>query len=89
MGTFVIGHHRTPAVLKRSGHGLQFFTAAPGQGGVTAPESVEHQIAKIKLVVGMRAAGHQAKVEQPGATPLGEQWQADVLVQTARGPLPC
>lgn len=87
IGTFVIGHHRTPAVLKRSGRGLQFFAAAPGQGGATAPESVEHQIAKIKLVVGMRAAGHHAKVEQPGATPLGDEWQADVLVQTARGPL--
>lgn len=87
MGTFVIGRHRTPAVLKRSGRGLQFFAAAPGMGGATAPESVEHQIAKIKLVVGMRAAGHQARVEQPGSTPSDEQWQADVLVQTARGPL--
>lgn len=35
----------------------------------------------------MRAAGYHAKVEQPGATPAGEQWQADVLVQTAHGPL--
>lgn len=87
MGAFVIGRHRTPAVLKRSGRGLQFFAAAPGLGGATAPESIEHQIAKIKLVMGMRAAGHQAKVEQPGATPSGEEWQADVLVQTARGPL--
>ena len=87
MGTFVIGRRRTPAVLKRSGRGLQFFAAAPGMGGATAPESVEHQIAKIKLVVGMRAAGHQARVEQPGSTPSDEQWQADVLVQTARGPL--
>lgn len=87
MGSFVIGRHRTPAVLKRSGRGLQFFAAAPGMGGATAPESIEHQISKIKLVLGMRAAGHDAKVEQPGAAPSGEQWQADVLVQTARGPL--
>lgn len=87
MGTFVTGRHHTPAVLKRSGRGLQFFAAASGLGGATAPESVEHQIVKIKLVVGMRAAGHQAKVEQPGVTPSGDQWQADVLVQTARGPL--
>jgi len=87
MGTFVIGSHRTPAVLKRSGRGLQFFAAAPGLGGATAPESIEHQVAKIKLVQGMRAAGHEARVEQPGATPSGEQWQADVLVQTARGPM--
>lgn len=56
--------------------GLQFFAAAPGMAGATAPESVEHQIAKIKLVLGMRAAGHKAKAEQPGATPLGDQWQA-------------
>lgn len=87
MGTFVIGRHRIPAVLKRSTRGLQFFAAAPGLGGATAPESVEHQIAKSKLVVGMRAAGYQARVEQPGSTPSGEQWQADVLVQTACGPM--
>ena len=87
MGTFVIGRDRTPAVLKRSARGLQFFAAAPGMAGVTAPESIEHQIAKIKLVLGMRAAGHQARVEHPGSTPSGEQWQADVLVQTERGPL--
>jgi hypothetical protein len=30
IGTFVIGANRTPAVLKRSGRGLQFFAAAPG-----------------------------------------------------------
>lgn len=87
MGSFVIGHDRIPAVLKRSGRGLQFFAAAPGWGGATAPESVEHQIAKIKLVIGMRASGYQARVEQSGATPTGEPWQADVLVQTERGPL--
>lgn len=86
MGTFVIGSYRTPAVLKRSQRGLQFFAAAPGMGAVTAPESIEHQIAKIKLVMGMRAAGHDARVEQPGVAPSG-QWQADVLVYTARGPV--
>ena len=30
IGTFVIGRHRTPAVLKRSPRGLQFLAAAPG-----------------------------------------------------------
>lgn len=87
IGTFVIGRDRIPAVLKRSVRGLQFFAAASGMAGDTAPESIEHQIAKIKLVLGMRAAGHKARVEQPGSTPSGEQWQADVLVETARGPL--
>ncbi|MPM58327.1 hypothetical protein SDC9_105158 [bioreactor metagenome] len=85
IGTFVIGRHRTPAVLKRSPRGLQFFAAAPGEGGVTAPESIEHQIAKIQLVQGMRAAGYEAKVEYPGSTPSGEEWQADVFVQAPHG----
>ena len=85
IGTFVIGRHRTPAVLKRSPRGLQFFAAAPGEGGVTAPESIEHQIAKIQLVQGMRAAGHEARVEYPGTTPSGEEWQADVFVQAPHG----
>ena len=85
IGTFVIGRHRAPAVLKRSPRGLQFFAAAPGEGGVTAPESVEHQIAKIQLVQGMRSAGYEAKVEYPGSTPSGEEWQADVFVQAPHG----
>ena len=85
IGTFVIGRHRTPAVLKRSPRGLQIFAAAPGEGGVTAPESIEHQIAKIQLVQGMRAAGHEARVEYPGTTPSGEEWQADVFVQAPHG----
>lgn len=63
IGTFVIGANRTPAVLKRSGRGLQFFAAAPGMASATAPESIEHQVAKIKLVMGMRAAGLNAQVE--------------------------
>lgn len=87
IGTFVIGRHRTPAVLKRSSRGLQFFASAPGFGGLTAPESVAHQISKIQLLLGMRAAGYDAKVEHPGCTPSGEEWQADVFVQTVQGPL--
>ena len=85
IGTFVIGRHRTPAVLKRSPRGLQFFAAAPGEGGVTAPESIEHQIAKIQLVQGMRTAGHEARVEYPGTTPSGEEWLADVFVHAPHG----
>ena len=87
VGSFVIGRHRTPAVLKRSPRGLQFFAAAPGLGGTTAPESVAHQIAKIKLALGMRAAGFDAKVEHSGASPSGEEWQADVFVNSQSGPM--
>lgn len=87
LGSFVIGRHRTPAVLKRSKLGLQFFAAAPGTGGTTAPESVAHQMAKIKLALGMRAAGYDAKVEHSGSSPSGELWQADVFVNSKTGPI--
>lgn len=87
IGSFVIGQKRIPAVLKRSGRGLQFFAAAPGYGGSTAPESIDHQIAKIKLVQGMRAAGYDAKIERPGTAPSGEGWQADVFVNSTVGPI--
>lgn len=87
VGSFVIGRNRTPAVLKRSPRGLQFFAAAPGLGGTTAPESVAHQIAKIKLALGMRAAGFDAKVEHSGTSLLGEEWQADVFVNSQSGPM--
>ena len=87
VGSFVIGQNRIPAVLKRSGRGLQFFAAAPGYGGTTAPESIDHQIAKIKLVQGMRAAGFNAKIEHPGTSPSGEDWQADVFVNSEVGPI--
>lgn len=87
VGSFVIGRNRIPAVLKRSGRGLQFFAAAPGYGGTTAPESIDHQIAKIKLVQGMRAAGFRPKIEHAGTSPTGEGWQADVYVNSEVGPI--
>lgn len=87
IGSFVIGRQRTPAVLKRSPRGLQFFAAAPGYGSTTAPESLDHQIAKIKLVQGMRAAGFDAKIEHAGTAPSGEGWQPDVFVNSEVGPI--
>lgn len=87
IGSFVIGRNRIPAVLKRSPRGLQFFAAAPGHGGTTAPESIPHQLAKIKLAQGIRAAGYDAKVEHRGFTPSGEEWQADVFLSSGSGPI--
>lgn len=81
IGSFLVGKDRVPAVLKRSSKGLQFFACAPGHGGATEPESIEHQLTKIALVQGLRAAGYQARVEQPGRSPLGEEWVADVLAE--------
>lgn len=81
IGSFLVGKDRVPAVLKRSSRGLQFFASAPGHGGQTEPESIEHQLTKIALVQGLRAAGYQARVEQPGRSPLGEEWVADVLAE--------
>ncbi|GEM_PF-1692451 len=86
VGSFVIGHQRIPAVLKRSPLGLQFFACAPGHAGMTRPESIEHQIAKIALVRGLRAVGVPARVEWPGTTPQGESWIADVFAPLPSGP---
>ncbi|KVL43341.1 hypothetical protein WS99_28625 [Burkholderia territorii] len=69
VGAFVVGRQRVPAVLKRSPLGLQFFACAPGHGGSSEPESIEHQIAKIALIKGLRAAGIPASVERAGALP--------------------
>ncbi|APW42895.1 hypothetical protein [Rhodoferax saidenbachensis] len=58
VGSFHVqaGDVRVPAVLKRSPRGLQFFACAPGYGGATAPKSIEHQMAQIELVRGLRTA---------------------------------
>lgn len=76
-----VGELRVPAVLKRSPLGLQFFACAPGYAGVTEPKSIEHQFAQVELVRGLRAAGFQARVEQPGQAPDGAAWVADVMAE--------
>lgn len=87
VGAFLVGRQRVPAWLQRSPLGLQFFACAPGHGGSSEPESVEHQIAKIALVKGSRAVGCAASVERPGCSPLGEEWIADVFAQISSGPV--
>lgn len=71
-----------PAILKRSIRDLQFFAHAPGHPGVKPwPESEHHMLAKIGIAGALRAAGHTAWVEKTESSPVGEQWQADVLCQ--------
>lgn len=82
-GAFVLGKDRWPAILKRSSRGLQFFAHAPGYGGVTEPETIEHQLTKIGILRGLREAGVEAHIEVPGSTPDGAEWQADVLTTIA------
>jgi len=72
---------RIPAVLKRSPLGLQFFACAPGHSGFTEPKSLEHQMAQVELARGLRSAGFRATLEQPGRTPSGEAWVADVWAE--------
>ena len=81
VGAFKVGPYRWPAVLKRSPLGLQFFAHAPGCEATTEPETIYHQLAKIGLVRGLRAAGIPARLEVAGSTPDGSAWQADVLAQ--------
>lgn len=79
-------HGRIPAVLKRSPLGLQFFACAQGYSGITEPKSLEHQMAQVELVNGIRSAGFLASIEKPGRTPAGEAWTADVWAEVAGVP---
>ena len=80
LGTFVMPGTSWPAILKTSIRGLQFFAHAPGYvGSNPEPETEEHRAAKLSIVLALRSAGFTAKVEQPGKTPNGHEWQADVL----------
>lgn len=80
LGTYRMPDADWPAVPKTSPLGLQFFAYGPGYNGEKrAPESIEHQMAKLTIVKALRAAGFEAWAERSGETPKGERWWADVL----------
>lgn len=66
-------------VLKTSPLGTRYFAHAKRGPCVTAPETVEHLLAKKKIVEGIKRTIWSAKTEQEGVTPDGERWRADVL----------
>jgi hypothetical protein len=66
-------------VLRTSPLGTRHFAHARRGPCETAPEAVEHLLAKRKIVEGIRRTGWTAKTEQEGMTPEGERWRADVM----------
>ncbi len=66
-GTYRMPDTGTPAVLKRSIHGLQFFAHRPGEGvATTEPMSEAHAAAQIAIVRRLRGVGYEAGVERGG-----------------------
>lgn len=66
-------------VLKRSKLGTRFFAHSRTGECTTAPESMEHLLAKEQIARAIRSAGWSATIEQSGTSPNGQAWKADVL----------
>lgn len=66
-------------VLRTSKLGTRHFAHARKGPCTTAPETAEHLLAKLTIVEGIRRAGWEARPEQSGTTPDGEEWRADVM----------
>src|SRR5215212_4398991 len=70
---------RRRAVPKVSRLGTRFFAYPPGHAAESGRESDVHLYLKAQCLIGARAAGWEALPEQPGMTPDGQDWRADVL----------
>lgn len=66
-------------ILRTSKHKLRHFAHAPEAECSSAGETMEHLLAKQRIVEGVRRANWSAHAEHPGSTPSGEGWIADVL----------
>lgn len=72
-------------VLRTSPLGTRHFAHARKGPCKTAPETKEHLLAKRIVVEGIRRTAWDAKPEQDGETPTGDQWTADVLAARGKG----
>ena len=70
---------RRRAVPKVSRLGTRFFAHPPRHAAESGRESDVHLYLKAQCLIGARAAGWEALPEQPGKTPEGQDWRADVL----------
>lgn len=81
-GSYLIRRSTLPAILKQNLRGTRWFAARPGESDPEwKPTSPEHEFAQVRMVKALRLAGFTARVEEPGFTPAGERWEADVLVE--------
>lgn len=72
---------QVPAVPKTSTLGNFFFAHARRGGCTTAPESAEHLYCKAIIARAAQDAGWTVTTERPGASPVGEEWVADVFCE--------
>lgn len=83
-GSYLIRRSRLPAILKKNVRGTFWFAARPGESDPNwKPTSPEHEFTQVQLVKALRSAGFAARIEEPGYTPAGERWEADVFVECA------
>lgn len=83
-GSYLIRRSSLPAILKQNVHGTRWFAARPGESDPNwKPTSPEHEFAQVRMVKALRSAGFDARIEEPGYTPTGERWEADVFVEAA------
>lgn len=83
-GTYLIRRSLLPAVLKQNVWGTKWFAARPGESDPEwKPTSPEHEFAQVRMVNALRLAGFTARVEEPGQTPTGERWEADIYVESS------
>lgn len=78
LGDFVLPCCKSPAVLKTSINGLQFF-AHHSDECATAPETVWHMSGKAAVLAVLTRLEIEAREEVSGKSPTGEAWKADVL----------
>ena len=74
-------------VLKKSPRGTRFFAHKPSKHKARChwkPETEVHRHLKTVALNAARNAGWTAHTEEPGTTPDGEEWTADVLARKGR-----
>ncbi|MDN4053155.1 hypothetical protein QPK32_08695 [Massilia sp. YIM B02763] len=83
-GSYLIRRSGLPAVLKKNVRGTCWFAARPGESDPECkPTSPEHEFAQVQIVKALRVVGFAARIEEPGYTPDGERWEADVFIEHA------
>lgn len=82
-GSYLIRRSNLPAILKQNVRATRWFSAMPGEADPAwKPTSPEHEFAQVRLVKALRSAGFDARIEEPGHTPAGERWEADVFIDS-------
>ena len=78
LGDFVLPCCQSPAILKTSINGLQFFAHISDECS-TAPETVWHMNGKVAVLAALAGLGRVGREEVTGQSLNGSTWKADVL----------